>query len=176
MAKKTYSIEVELTDQQAKSLCKLVKQDIPESRKIGGIAAHALIEVAEGGLILDAQIYQQIRGVVGEIVDQQELVKMVEASRHRRDGSIEATWRPDPTYLPVLQEVATSRGQSLQDMVQEVMDYVTGQGWMYQLAPDTKQIFFTVGQAEKIQEWLGKDGHFTGDELFHALFAKARAA
>jgi predicted RNase H-related nuclease YkuK (DUF458 family) len=175
-AKKTYSIDIELTDQQCKNLCRMVKQDLPESRKIGGIALHALTEIGDGGLVIDAKIYDQIRAIVGEIVNQQDLVKMVEASRGRRDGGIVATWRPDPTYMSVLEDVAASRGETVQALAQEIMDYVTGQGWMYQLAPETKQVFFTREQAKKVGEWLDKGVDFTGQDICNALFSKARAA
>lgn len=170
---KTFAVDVELSDQQAKT--------ISAKSKVGllGMADavnHIAQEVGDGGIVLNSKVYDQVRGLMGEITDQQEIVKLVEAGLHRRDGSIEATWRPDPQYIPVLEELAKTRGATTMEMAQDIMDYVVGQGWMYQLMPDTKQCFFSREQSKMIQEWLGKEGHFTGQDLFDALFSKAKAA
>jgi hypothetical protein len=160
---KTYAVEVELTEKQAQQLCDLIPMEMPDSQKIAGLALGALTDMAEGGLILNGSTVQQIVGVLGEF-DPQSVVQAVENGSGIDQGCLVAKWRIDPTYEPVLREIAASQGVTLDQATQSLMDYGVAQGWGYQMSPDAETVFFTKEDIQMIREVLEKE-HATGTDI-----------
>lgn len=177
MAKlKTFVVDIQLNEQQQKFLCGDWQPPTPDTAKVQRTAQEAMSSLGDGGVVLDGKIVEQLSRLIGKAYCQQDIVKLVEAGLHRKNGSVEVSWTPDPQYIPVLEELARTRGASVQGMAQDIMDHATGAGWFYQFRPDTKILFLSREQGEMIAEWLGRKENFTGQDLFDALFNKSKAA
>jgi hypothetical protein len=139
---KVYTIEIELTESQVRSLCDQLPDNMTDGQKIAGLAGGAISDLADGGMMLSGSVTRQIIDITGGIEDQQQLVGMVEAGCGGDRGRMVGKWMIDPTYEPVLQDIAASQGLSVQQVIQSLMDWGVGQGWAYQIAPDTSVVFF----------------------------------
>lgn len=166
--KKSFSVEIELAEHQIKALCSQVLLDMTEGQKVAGIASAAVQDLADGGMVLDGQVTNQILALTGPLDAQQDLVRFIEIGQDREEGSIVVKWRPDPTYVPVLEQIALANGTTVQEVAQNMMDYGTGQGWGYQINPDTMIIFVTKADMETLRELTAAD-HVTGTGLVNLL-------
>lgn len=156
MAKKVrISVDVELTEEQAKFLCDQIEGPESAAYKISGIARSAIQDFAEGGMMLDAQVTQQVLALTGPIESTQEIVTFIERGQSREDGRLVGKWRIDPTYETPLREIAENQGLTVDMVVQNLMDWGVGQGWAYQMSPDTVVVFFTKDDHRAVSDIVG---------------------
>jgi len=166
MATKTFLIELELTPTQTKSISAKVPGDYPDSYKIAGVAKGAMLDIADGGFVVDGKVAKQIEALTGPIGDAQDLVSFVERGVGREDGATVVTWKADPVYLPLLEQAAQSQGSTVQEVMQGLMDYACGQGWLYDINPESKVLFLSREDAKAMAEILGTNpGNVTGTDM-----------
>lgn len=165
---KVFTVEIELTESQVRSLCDQLPAELTDGQKIAGLANGAMLDLADGGMTLDGNVTRQIMELTGGLDDNQDLVKMVEAGRGMDNGRMVGKWMIDPTYEPVLQDIAASQGLSIQQVIQSLMDWGVGQGWAYQIAPDTSVMFFRREDAAAIGELIGVP-NATGTDIANFL-------
>lgn len=170
---KTFSIEVSLTDSQAAAFDQTVQGDMPIGRKLSGIATGVLAHVADGGMVIDPITMGRITDLVGEITNCEDLVPHIEKSTGRRDGCLVAEWLIDPTYEPMLRGIAESQGRTVQEIVQDGMNYAMGQGWLYEVTAQPEKVLFAEEDMVAVREILGKE-RVTGTDI--AKFIRENAA
>jgi hypothetical protein len=157
MAKtKSFVVEIELTENQVKAISDRIPAKLTDAQKIAGVATSTVFDIADGGVSLSGDIFRQIIAVTGDIVDNQDLVKFVEAGKGMDAGRKGYPWYPDPTYVPVLEENARMQATTVEQLVQDIMDYGTGQGWGYALAPDVSMVFFSKEDMEMVRGILNQ--------------------
>jgi hypothetical protein len=158
----TVPVDIELNHSQAKFLVE--QTGLPVGQAIAGLAQTAMEDLAEGGFVVNGNVADQIRNLVGDIQEQQDLIRYIETALGMEDGSVVGKWRPDPTYVPVLEEIATSQGVTVSQCVQNLIDWGVSQNWGYSINPDTQVMFFTRDDFRAICEAFDKS-HVTGTEL-----------
>jgi hypothetical protein len=166
MPTKTFMVELELTDSQVRNICSKVPEDRPDTYKLEGVAKQAMLDIGDGGFVVEGKVAEQIMALTGPMESTQDLVGFVEKGMGRRDGSIEVTWNPDPTYVPVLEEAARSQGISVQELAQGLMDMGTSQGWCYAINPEVKILFLSREDNRFMAEVLDqKPEYITGTSI-----------
>jgi hypothetical protein len=156
MATKTILIELELTESQIRNIADKITDNNPDVYKIAGVAKDSVLEISKGGFVVEGAVAKQILALTGPIGDSQELVGFVERGMGREDGCITATWKPDVTYTPVLEDAARSQGITIQELVQGLMDTAAANGWCYAINPEVKILFVSRDDARFLSEVLGQ--------------------
>ena len=172
---KTFLVEIELTDAQIKAINKRLAVEMSDAEKIAGLAASALEDLADGGIVLSGAIMRQITAVAGAVENTQQLVSLVEQGQSMNSGRKGYTWYPDPTYTPVLEENASVQGSTVDQLVQDFMDYGVGQGWGYALSPDVSTVFFSKADMEYLRKDIGKP-QITGTDIAEWVRGRGVAA
>src|SRR5512147_1180073 len=90
---------------------KLVKRNENAAPKLGGLATWLLADLAKGGVMLDPDVSKAISAVLKRAVwNGQEIVPLIERGTGMEGDCVIATWKIDPTYVPMLKEIAESQG------------------------------------------------------------------
>lgn len=159
-----FPVDIELPEPKVRFVCDQLNVSLSDGQKIAGLAQSALDDLSEGGMVVTGKVMEQIRNLVGDIQDDQDLVRFIEAGKGMEDGCVVGKWRPDPTYVTVLEEIARSQGNTVQQCVQNLMDWGISQGWGYQINPETVVMFFARDDFRMICEAFDKP-HLTGTDL-----------
>jgi len=162
--KMTFPVDVELPEPKVRFICDQIQVDMTDGQKIAGVVQSAMDDLGEGGMVVSGKVMEQIHNLVGELADDQDLVRYIEAAKGMADGKLVIPWAPDPTYLPVLEDTANRQGIMVTRVGQDLMDYAASQGWLYALAPDTVTMFFTREDFRMLCEAFDKE-HITGTEI-----------
>jgi hypothetical protein len=167
----TIMVQVTLTHQQISALVKKGENTAP---KLGGVATWLLSDLAKGGLMLEPGVAKQISKYLKNVNwNGADLLPIVERGVGMQGDNFIATWKIDPTYEPMFRELAENQGRTVNELVQELMDWAAGQGWFYQWEPEPKALRFTPEDYKMLAEATGKEDP-TGTDI--ASFVREMSA
>jgi len=147
-------VQITLTPQQVKALVKTGENAAP---KLGGVATWLLSDLAKGGVMLEPDVVKAIsKHLKNQNWSGGDLLPLVERGVGMQGDNFIATWKIDPTYEPMLRELAENQGRTVNELVQELMDWAAGQGWFYQWEPEPKALRFTPEDYQMLAEATGK--------------------
>jgi len=166
---RTLGIDVSISQNQIDRLTAAVPEEMSVVAKLSGIATGLLRELADGGVLLDCATSRQILDLIGTL---DQLVPTLEKVGKVRQGGIVAEWRLDPVWLPAIEEIGKVQGRSVQEVVQDAMDYVMEQGWLYQIPAELPKVRFDPEDLKAVAEIIGIENP-TGTDI--AEWVKAQA-
>lgn len=144
-------------------LMTLVEGDLPPVQKIEKVVNDLVQDLADGGLMLSGIDMKRIQEAApGAGPD--EIIDAVEESQGLEDGQVVIKWAVDPTLIEPLQNIADTQGTTVQDVVQNMMDTASSEGWFYEFNPKPHVVFVNVEDFKSIAALLGKE-HPTGVDL-----------
>lgn len=158
---RTIQIDATLAEEQIERLAAAVPEELSVVAKLSGIATGLLRDLADGAIMLDSQTSRHVLGLIGSI---EELVPSLERANHMHQGRIVAEWLLDPIWLPALEEMATMQGVTVQDLVQNAMDYAMDQGWLYQIPVEPMKLRFAPEDLKVLAEIIGVENP-TGTDI-----------
>lgn len=130
---------------------------------LGRIARGNLNYLAAGGMMLDPMSAKRIEEVLPN-AEPSDIADAMEKFKDRRHGQASYTLEIDPAFLGPLEEVARSQGLEMRQTIQEAVNYIFAQGWLYALPQDIFATRFMPEDYEMIRQIMVVD-HFTGTDL-----------
>ena len=164
-SEKNMMIMVTLTDEDLKALTVSVPAAYgSDPEKINGIATALLQSQARGGMMLGRECMEMIQAVTGPLNEDADIVPWVEKAANKDGGTTIVSWRVDPTYYPLLEQIAEGQGRTVDQVCQDSMDWVTGQGWLYDFSYATTSIPIPNEDMDWLRKEIGKE-HITSEDL-----------
>lgn len=134
------------------------------------VASNVVRQLADGGMMLSARTVSDITDIIGEF-DPDILVASVQSAANRKEGQYSGEWRVDPAWVSGLKDRAESRGQTMQQLVQDMMDYALGNGWLESMDNPPHMVFLSAEDLQYIKQSLGVES-VTGTDLVELLRAQ----
>jgi hypothetical protein len=165
---KIVNVDLALSTERFETIKAMVENEaLTDTQKIGGVALSLLQDLADGGLMLKAEEVARIATATGLDPEcGEDLIEAISAGTGREEGSLKVFILIDPSYEMAYQEIADMRGQPIQQLFQDLMDFVIAQQWVNDL-PSEKQpvaVLMTPEDKAELEKLLG--GKFqTGTDL-----------
>ncbi len=166
-----YSLLIGLQPEQVAKIEKAIPEETSTENRLARVATSLLMDLATGGIMLSPAEVKHIREALPDPTGDN-IVEAVERGVNRRRGHYVAEWEIDPVYLPYLQEIAQSRGRTIEWLIQEGMSWVMDKGWLYDFVADAAPLKMSETDHAEVAAILGKP-HFTGTDV--AEWIKARS-
>jgi len=162
---KIIQINVALSEEDAIALTNSVPDEYGSPiDKLSGVATALLQEQAGGGMMLSGEVMEMVQTVTGHLGEGADLVPWVEKAGNKDGDATIVSWRVDPTYYPLLENIAAGQGRPVEQVIQEILDWVLGQGWGYDFSFATTTIPFENADAEWLRQQIGKE-HLTSSNV-----------
>lgn len=162
---KVVGIEISIGDEDVKSISASLPDEYgTDIQKLSGVASALLQEQAGGGLMLTRDVMELIQQATGPIGEGADLVPWVEKAANKNGGAFVVTWKVDPTRYPVLEQIAEGQGRTVEAVMQDGLDWIIGQGWLYDFSFAETSIAIPNGEMDWLRLELGKE-HVTGQDL-----------
>jgi hypothetical protein len=141
-------------------------------QKIRDMAETVLEQIAQGGIVLDPDEVQRITDSTGvPFASGDDLVPFLSERSAMVDGKHRVTVLIDPANYPAYEELAKVQERTVDELMQEVVDMVQENEWVYELHPRPRHILMTEADAKLLEELAG--GKFsTGADLAQLLIAR----
>ena len=172
---KEFKLPIELTIDQS-TYSKLVSAvgSSNISDPVKELIEEFLIQYSQGGFVISANDINRMSQAAGEaITSSLKVVEAVDKVSHRREGAYEFSVSVDPNMVETFNDVATSKGMSLQDIVQEAWASACAAGWLYAVPTPCQQFLLSEGQHNKVAQILGTNT-FNGSDIFNKLVSSVK--
>lgn len=131
-------------------------------------SAYFLNNYLQGGIMLTANDLASIKKSTDtEIGAAEDVLKAVQGAKGRKGGKYTVEVELDPVWYPAATEVAEWQGCTVQDVLNEIVNTVVGNGSLYDWMPP-ETIPVTAKEIAEIKRLTG-EGHVTGRSLIAAL-------
>ncbi len=163
----TYAIEVSVSTGHLDKMMKSSYGGKHESiaAMLSSAATVLIRDLASGGMMLDPDSVARIDKVAGQHSNGPELARAVENAFAQDAGRMVVKWYIDPTYYGSLEENARIRGCTVQEMVQDGMNWVMEQGWLWDLDSNLESIRFTKEGMRELKTLLDRTNISSADIL-----------
>jgi hypothetical protein len=139
---------------------------------IRDMAELLLDQQANGGVMFSPEEVKLVQDSVGITLDTAEnLLPHLYNETAMQDGMHRVTVLIDPANYPAYEELAHTQERTVDSLMQEVVDMVQENEWVYELHPRPQHVLMTETQALQLAELLG-DSFATGAELYHLVLKK----
>lgn len=152
----TFAILVNLSDADAGAIGAASDPSQALEINLGRAATGLLRDYARKGVMIPPEYADRIETAIGN-TEPASITEHVEASVKRRGEATVVEWIIDPTQILFFQELANSRGFSLENQLKSAMDYAYMQGWFNQNTPDPYKILLTQEQYRQLQNMFDQD-------------------
>lgn len=147
----TYRVEISLSGIEA--------ERIRDSRQdVSNVANYLVQEHAKGGVMLARDKIEYIGTFCNTpLRTSNDIMEVFETAVNRRayDGSRIVTYRVDPALVMPLEDLARTQGRLVDDIVQDAMNIVFTNSWMYSFEVSGCTIHFTREQREEMEALAG---------------------
>lgn len=166
---KTYVIELDLTEEDIRTLEEVASG---EPWTISETVEKIVKSLTAGGMLVSPKSAERLLRLVES---EEQLVEVVEQAKGRSGSGYLCSWRVDPAWMPAIEEVAEHRGWTVQQVIQEMMDYAMDQGWLMFIPEEMPRMRFTRGDFERLREITGLERP-TGADIIRLLENRPRKA
>lgn len=170
------NFEVELRAEHIPVLVGMMDQ-VPghtEIQYIRDMAESLLEQQATGGVLFTADEVKLVEESTGVTLDTAEnLIPLLAENTGIAEGMHVVKVLIDPANYPAYEELARTQERTVDALVQEVVDMVQENEWVYELHPRPRQVLMTEDQAAELVVLLGSE-FATGADL-HRLVAQKLA-
>lgn len=136
----------------------------PISAKIAAIAEGALLDLCEGGQMLQPPVMRKLTESFGKVPAADDIVEQFSRGAGRKDGKLQITISLDPAYEAVVQQAADFQGVTPAQCLQNCWDTAWDNGDFYDPRPHADRVLMTNDMKSRLVKLLGKD-FATGGEL-----------
>jgi hypothetical protein len=164
-----YNLEIELKEAHVPILTDMMEMpegvDASPSQKIRDMTEDVLTQIATGGVLFppdDVKLVLDSTGV--QLSNAEELIPYISDVAGMVDGKHRVTVLIDPANYPAYEELARTQERTVDALMQEVVDAVQENEWVYELHPRPHHVLMTEVAAERLAEILGAKFN-TGTEL-----------
>lgn len=134
------------------------------SEKVQFVAQGALLDMCEGGLMLNAKVVEKLTEALGEPPDPDQIVEHFSTGVGRRDGKLEIIITLDPEYEQVVAAAAEFQGVTTREILQNAWQTAWDNGDFYDPRTYCERVMMNHADREALIKLLGKN--FTsGTEL-----------
>ena len=124
-----------------------------------------LNQFADGGFVITSSDIDHMSKAAGKRVDtSRAVVEIVDEKNGKHYGAHSFRVTVDPNMVGTFNDVAHSRGMTMQDIVEEAWNSVTAMGWLYAVPTPCEHFFINPAQHLAASRLLGKNG-FSGADL-----------
>jgi hypothetical protein len=148
-------------------LMKLVEGDLPPAQKIERVVNDLVQDLADGGLMLSGVEMRRIQEA-SPGAGPDEIIDAIEESQGLEDGQVVIKWSVDPTLIEPLQNIADTQGNTIQEVIQNLMDTAASEGWFYDFNPKPRTFFLEESDHKLLEEAMGQDNP-TGTDVMKWL-------
>ena len=155
----TLNVQVTLSGPQIDKLTKEATKKTGKSivEILSSVATGLLIDQADGGLMIDPTTATRLSEATGKEIERPEdLIPLVEKGLGKKGGSFIVEWVVDPTFIGPLQDLAAQQGTTVEQLVQDGMNYAIGQGWLYAINPGPQPLNVNQEDMEYLKKTLEK--------------------
>ena len=186
---KIFNLDLPITEANCKKITAMIeREDLSEAQKVGGVALQLLNDLAEGGMMLKSDDMEAIRQATGiDVESGADLIAPLSEATSRKSGMLMIPYYVDPSVEAAYQNIADMQSRTVQELFQEVTDFVIENEMVYNLLPQQRPdaVYMTpaaraelVGVlegefsngtelAKLVKKFIGADG------LFEGVFADA---
>ena len=163
------NIEIELKQEHIPILTDMMEMpegvDASPSQKIRDMAEDVLTQIATGGVLFPPDGVKLVLDSTGvELGSAEDLIPYISDVAGMVDGKHRVTVLIDPANYPAYEELARTQERTVDALMQEVVDAVQENEWVYELHPRPHHVLMTEVAAERLAEILGSKFN-TGTEL-----------
>ena len=128
-----FNLDIPLTESVCEAIVGMVEQpDLTTAQKVGGVALKCLNDLAAGGIMLEAAVLNNLQQAAGvEIEDGEDLIPIISEAVGMKDGMMVIPYYVDPADMPGYEETAEMQGRPVQEVVQDLIDFVRDNGMIY---------------------------------------------
>jgi hypothetical protein len=156
---KIYFLELSLREEERKLLESLmVEGDV----SIEDVVERIVENLAAGAMLISPEATERILRIADS---EDKIVELVEAAASRSGSAYIATWKVDPAWLPAIQDIARTRGTTVDQVIQEAMDFMMDQGHLFFTTQEPKRIRFPESAWRQLTQALGKKDIYYTDIL-----------
>ena len=142
---------------------------------IRDMAESLLEQQAGGGVMFSGEECKLVEDSTGVVLDTAEgLIPFLSAGTGMQDGMHRVVVLIDPANYPAYEELARTQERTVDDLMQEVVNMVQENEWVYELHPRPRQVLMTEAAAERLEGILGAK-FSTGTELAELIEKKLAA-
>ncbi len=160
---------VELTEDQVSALQEGIGSNADLTTEIRKYANAFLRTYIEGGLMLSRQHLEAIERATGTKLSlPEEVIQFALEAKGRKNGQYTVSAEVDEAFWPSVEETAAHSGLTPDELLQNLIQYVISEGWVYSWSPSGFTLHFTEADAQYLQDLVGKKA-FTGKDLVSTL-------
>jgi hypothetical protein len=141
-----------------------VEGDDPIGSKVESLAAGALLNLLEGGMMLQPPVMRKLTEALGRVPEVAEVVGFFSKGVGRKDGKLQITISLDPAYESVAQQAADFQGVTIPECLQNCWDTAWDNGDFYDPRPHADRVLMTSTDKAELVVLLGSD-FTTGTDL-----------
>ena len=168
------NLEIDLRAEQIPVLVSMM-DNVPghtDMQYIRDMAESLLEQQASGGVMFSGEECKLVEDSTGVILSTAEnLLPFLSAETGMQDGMHRVVVLIDPANYPAYEELARTQERTVDALMQEVVDMVQENEWVYELHPRPRQVLMTEAAAAELEVFLGAK-FATGSELFALLRQK----
>lgn len=161
---RTFNCEITIPTKYLKPLDEAVDTEDPIGSKVASAAEGALLDICEGGLMLNAKAVQKMSEAFGKPPGVDEVVEQFTKGLGRANGKLQFVIEVTPEYEAMLQNAADFQGTTIQECFQNTINYELDQGNLYDPRPFVERVLMRKADYDKLVSKLGKP-FTTGTEL-----------
>lgn len=162
---KTFNCEITVPIKYLKQLDEAVESDSPIAAKVAFAAEGALLDICEGGLMLNAKAVQRMAESLGHSPNVDETVDNFCKGAGRVAGKLQITVGVPPETEGMFEQIREFQGkESVQAVVQDLFDTALDNGDFYDYRPYAERVLMGKQHYDKLVAKLGKP-FSTGTEL-----------
>ncbi len=134
-------------------------------QKIRDITEDLLTQMAGGAVVFSPEEVQQVADSTGvTLTNADDLIPYITEVSGMVDGMHRVVVLIDPANFPAYEELARTQERSVDDLMQETVDMVQSNDWVYELHPRPRTVLMTEAAAAELEAILGAKFQ-TGSEL-----------
>lgn len=155
------TIEVDSTGYD--KIVALIPGEEPGATKFQDFMNQLCADFVGGGLMLSPEDMLRIHDYKAD-AGPDDLIQAIAESSGMEEGQMIAKWAVDPSYWEPLRLAAETQGITVEDLVQNLMNYAINGGWFFDLSPMPKQVLMTQEDFADLEKIMDKK-EFTGADI-----------
>lgn len=160
----TYSCEITVPNKHLPAIKAGVEGDSPVADKVAALAEGTLLDLCEGGMMLNAQAVKRMAESLGKVPTVEQVITEFSRGVGRVAGKLQITVDLPPEMESVIQAAADFQGVPIQQVLQDAWNTAWDNGDFYDYRPYVERVLMRNEDKAKLVKLLGKD-FVSGTEL-----------
>lgn len=160
----TYACEITVPNKHLPAIKAGVEGEASLPEKIAALAEGTLLDLCEGGMMLNAQAIKRMAESLGRMPTVEEIITEFSRGVGRVAGKLQIVVDLPPEMEGVVQAAAEFQGVSMKQVLQDAWSTAWDNGDFYDYRPYVQRVLMRNDDKEKLVKLLGKD-FVSGTEL-----------